>query len=134
VNTLLAMAIDPRRRTYRLGSGPVGGGLSGPAMRPVAVRAVHDCRAAFPRAGIVGVGGVSRGVDAVEMMMAGADAVEVGTATLREPRAAARVLAGLARWCRWHDVAQVRSLVAAVHGPGLPAPPWPVAPSQGSLA
>jgi dihydroorotate dehydrogenase (NAD+) catalytic subunit len=115
VNTLLAMAIDPLRRTYRLGSGPGGGGLSGPAIRPVAVRAVHDCRAAFPLVGIVGVGGVTRGVDAVEMLMAGADAVEVGTATFREPRAPAQVLAGLSRWCRWHDVDRVRSLVAAVH-------------------
>jgi dihydroorotate dehydrogenase (NAD+) catalytic subunit len=117
VNTLLGMAIDPVRRTYRLGSGPRGGGLSGPAMRPVAVRAVHDCRAAFPAVGIVGVGGIGRGIDAVEMMMAGADAVEVGTATFREPRAPAQVLAGLARWCRWHDVARVRTLVGAVHGP-----------------
>ena len=116
VNTLLAMAIDPVLRTYRLGSGPGGGGLSGPAIRPVAVRAVHDCRAAFPLAGIVGVGGVTRGVDAVEMLLAGADAVEVGTATFREPRAPAQVLAGLSRWCRWHGVDRVRSLVAAVHG------------------
>jgi dihydroorotate dehydrogenase (NAD+) catalytic subunit len=115
VNTLLAMAIDPATGTYRLGSGPAGGGLSGPAIRPVAVRAVHDCRAAFPLVGIVGVGGVTRGVDAVEMLMAGADAVEVGTATFREPRAPARVLAGLTRWCRWHDVARVRTLVGSVH-------------------
>jgi dihydroorotate dehydrogenase (NAD+) catalytic subunit len=115
VNTLLGMAIDPVRRTYRLGSGPGGGGLSGPAIRPVAVRAVHDCRAAFPLVGIVGVGGVTRGIDAVEMLMAGADAVEVGTATFREPRAPAQVLAGLSRWCRWHGVARVRNLVAAVH-------------------
>jgi len=122
VNTLLGMAIDPLRRTYRLGSGPAGGGLSGPAIRPVAVRAVHDCRAAFPLIGIVGVGGVTRGVDAVELLMAGADAVEVGTATFREPRAPAQVLAGLSRWCRWHDVARVRSLVGAVHA----APPAPV--------
>ena len=49
VNTVLGMAIDTSRRTYRLGSGPGGGGLSGPAIRPVAVRAVHDCRVAFPR-------------------------------------------------------------------------------------
>ena len=103
------MAIDPVRRTYRLGSGPAGGGLSGPPSGPVAVRAVHDCRAAFPRSGIVGVGGVTRGVDAVEMLMAGADAVEVGTATFREPRAPAQVLAGLSRWCRWHDVGRVRT-------------------------
>jgi dihydroorotate dehydrogenase (NAD+) catalytic subunit len=115
VNTLLGMAIDPVRRSYRLGSGPAGGGLSGPAIRPVAIRAVHDVRAAFPLVGIVGVGGVTRGVDAVEMLMAGADAVEVGTATFREPRAPAQVLAGLARWCRWHDVRRVRTLVGAVH-------------------
>ena len=103
VNTLLGMAIDPVRRTYRLGRdgrrGPVGpghppGGGAGRARLP----------GAFPLVGIVGVGGVRGGVDAVEMLMAGADAVQVGTATFREPRAPARVLAGLARWCRWHDV------------------------------
>lgn len=92
INTVLAMAIDIRRRTYVLGSGPSGGGLSGPAIRPVAIRAVHDCRAAFPAAGIVGVGGVSRGVDAVEMLMAGANAVQVGTATFHDPRVAAGVV------------------------------------------
>ena len=126
VNTVLGMAIDIKRRDYALGSGAGGGGLSGPAIRPVAVRAVHDCRAAFPHVGIVGVGGVGRGVDAVEMMMAGADAVEVGTATFRDPRAPARVLAGLARWCRLHDVGDVRDLVGAVHrtrAVGTPAPP-----------
>jgi dihydroorotate dehydrogenase (NAD+) catalytic subunit len=122
VNTVLGMAIDPRRAGYRLGSGPGGGGLSGPAIRPVAVRAVHDCRAEFPEAAIVGVGGITRGVDAVEMLMAGADALEVGTATFREPRAAARVLAGLVRWCRWHGVERVRSLVSAVHADARPRP------------
>ena len=126
VNTVLGMAIDPVRRTYRLGSGPGGGGLSGPAIRPVAVRAVHDCRAAFPHAAIVGVGGVTRGVDVVEMMLAGADAVEVGTAAFRDPRAPAKVLSGLARWCRWHGVDDVRSLVGAVQRPGgAPAPGGP---------
>ena len=115
VNTVLGMAIDPARRTYRLGSGPRGGGLSGPAIRPVAVRAVHDCRAAFPGVGIVGVGGVARGVDAAELLVAGADAVEVGTATFRDPRAPARVLTELIRWCRRHHVDDIRSLVGAVH-------------------
>jgi len=115
VNTLLGMSIDVRRRDYVLGSGPVGGGLSGPAIRPVAVRAVHDCRAAYPNAAIVGVGGVTRGVDAVELMLAGADAVEVGTATFRDPRAPARVLNQLVRWCRMHDVADVGTLIGAVH-------------------
>jgi dihydroorotate dehydrogenase (NAD+) catalytic subunit len=121
VNTVLGMAIDVSRRAYALGSGAMGGGLSGPAIRPVAVRAVHDARAAFPSAAIVGVGGVSRGVDAVELLMAGANAVEVGTATFRDPRAPARVLAGLRRWCRRHRVGAVSELVGAVHGDGTAA-------------
>ena len=58
VNTLLGMAIDAEHWTYRLGSGPAGGGLSGPAIRPVALRAVHDCRQAFPR-GAAGTSGTS---------------------------------------------------------------------------
>jgi dihydroorotate dehydrogenase (NAD+) catalytic subunit len=124
VNTLLGMAIDADNWKYRLGSGPNGGGLSGPAIRPVALRAVHDCRAAFPRGtigpgglpvSIVGVGGVSTGLDAVELMMAGADAVEVGTACLRDPRAPVKVLSGLTKWCKRHGISQVRELVAGVH-------------------
>jgi dihydroorotate dehydrogenase (NAD+) catalytic subunit len=115
VNTLLGMAIDIRNRSYALGSGPGGGGLSGPAIGPVALRAVHDCRAAFAGAGIVGVGGVAGAEDAVAMFMAGADAVEVGTATFRDPRAAFKVLSGVARWCRRNGVGEVRSLVGVVH-------------------
>ncbi len=124
INTVLGMAIDAEHWTYRLGSGPSGGGLSGPAIRPVALRAVHDCRQAFPRGvpgpagppvSIVGVGGVSRGLDAVELMMAGADAVEVGTASLRDPRSAVKIISELARWCRRHHVSHARELVAGVH-------------------
>lgn len=115
VNTVLGMAIDVRHRRYALGSGPAGGGLSGPAIRPIAVRAVHDARCAFPSAGIVGVGGVNRGVDAVELLMAGADAVEVGTATFRDPRAPVRVLRELVRWCRWRRVGSVSEIIGVVH-------------------
>jgi dihydroorotate dehydrogenase (NAD+) catalytic subunit len=142
INTVLGMAIDADKWGYRLGSGPVGGGLSGAAIRPVALRAVHDCRRAFPRGtrgpgglpvSIVGVGGVSSGIDAVELMMAGADAVEVGTACLRDPRAPMKVIAELSRWCRRHDVRHVRELVAAVHDQAPdahePAPQQP-APRQ----
>lgn len=123
VNTLLGMAINAEKWSYRLGSGPAGGGLSGPAIRPVALRAVHDCREAFPRGApgpggppvsIVGVGGVTNGLDAVELMMAGADAIEVGTASLRDPRAPLKVLAGIARWCRRNNVTSVRELVAGL--------------------
>jgi dihydroorotate dehydrogenase (NAD+) catalytic subunit len=121
VNTLPAMVIDPATRRPVLGGG--GGGLSGPALHPVAVRAVHDCRSAFPDAGIVGVGGVRTGLDAVELLMAGADAVQVGTASFRDPRAAWKVLRGVERWCRRHRVGSVRDLVgSAVPGSGEPGP------------
>lgn len=124
INTLLGMSIDAANWTYRLGSGRGGGGLSGPAIRPVALRAVHDCRAAFPRGmagpggpavSIVGVGGITNGRDAVEMMLAGADAIEVGTASFRDPRAPMKVLAQLKKWCRQHGIERVRDLVAGVH-------------------
>lgn len=115
VNTLPAMAIDPESRSPRLGAG--AGGLSGAALHPVAVRAVFDCRAAFPEAGIIGVGGVANGCDAVEMVMAGANAVQVGTATFADPRAPAKVLAELATWCRGHDVGSLEELVGAAQPP-----------------
>lgn len=113
INTVMGMAIDPSTRRPRLGAG--GGGLSGEAIRPVAVRAVYECRAALPEAPIVGVGGVSRGEHAVELLMAGANAVQVGTATFADPRAPARVLAGLEKWCRREGVARISDLIGAAH-------------------
>jgi len=114
VNTVMGLAIDPETRRFRLGAG--GGGLSGPAIRPVAVRAVHECRQAFPLAGIVGVGGVSRGEHAVELLLAGADAVQVGTAIFADPRAPVRVLGELRRWCADHSVARTVDLIGRAHG------------------
>ena len=110
VNTALAMVIDLEARAPVLGSGPAGGGLSGPSLHPIAVRAVYDVRAAHPDATIIGVGGVMSGRDAVELMMAGADAVQVGTATFRDPRAPWRVLDEVGEWCAAHRVRAVRSL------------------------
>jgi len=115
VNTVMAMAIDPETARFRLGAGAAGGGLSGPAVHPIAVRAVYDCRAAFPSAGIVGVGGVTSGADAVELLMAGADAVQVGTAIFADPRAPARVRSELEAWCRRHRVDQLGQLIGAAH-------------------
>ncbi len=112
VNTVRGLAIDPEIRTPRLGAG--GGGLSGPAVRPLAVRAARECRRAFPGAGVVGVGGVARGEHAIELLLAGADAVQVGTATFADPRAPLRVLDEMTRWCTEHDVARVAALVGAV--------------------
>lgn len=95
VNTLIGLAIDTDGRRPVLGG--VTGGLSGPALHPVALRAVYECRLAFPDAALVGVGGVADGEGALRMIMAGANAVQVGTATLADPRAPLRVLADLRR-------------------------------------
>jgi dihydroorotate dehydrogenase (NAD+) catalytic subunit len=116
VNTVMGMAIDPETRRPLLGAG--GGGLSGPAIRPMAVRAVYECRQAFPAAALVGVGGVAGGEDAVELLMAGADAVQVGTATFADPRAPVRVVSELERWCRRHGTVHVRDLIGTAHVPG----------------
>jgi dihydroorotate dehydrogenase (NAD+) catalytic subunit len=115
VNTMFGMAVDPARRAYRLGSGPRGGGVSGAALHPVAVRAVHDVAAARPGLPIVGVGGVATAEDAAELLVVGASAVQVGTATFADPRAPATVLADLRRWCRRHDVPHLSDLVGAIH-------------------
>ena len=89
INTLLGLVIDPRTWRPALGNG--GGGLSGRAIHPVAVRAVHDVRRALPDLAIVGVGGIASGWDAAETMIAGAQAVQVGTASFADPRACVRV-------------------------------------------
>jgi dihydroorotate dehydrogenase (NAD+) catalytic subunit len=114
VNTVLGMAIDVEARRPSLGNG--GGGVSGPGILPVALRCVFDCRAAFPDTPIVGVGGVSSGEDAIAMIMAGANAVEVGTATFANPRAPWMVQHGLARWLERHGVQGVSDLVGVAHG------------------
>ena len=96
VNTLLGMVFDPRTLRPALGNG--GGGLSGRAIHPVAVRAVHDVHQALPDLSIVGVGGVASGWDAAELMLAGAAAVQVGTATFADPAAPERVRDELVTW------------------------------------
>ena len=116
VNTVMGMRIDPATRRPVLGAG--GGGLSGAAIHPVAVRAVYECRAAFPTAPIVGVGGVSTGADAAELLVAGANAVQVGTATFADPRAPARVLDELRVWCGRHNVRRLSELIGASHDAG----------------
>lgn len=116
INTLLGMAIDVEHRRYRLGSGPGGGGLSGAGIHPVAVRAVHDVHAALPRLPIIGVGGVTTAEGAIELLLAGATAVGVGTATFADPRASWRVADGVAAWCEGHGIGAVADLIGAVHG------------------
>jgi dihydroorotate dehydrogenase (NAD+) catalytic subunit len=113
INTVMGLALDPATGAPRLGGG--GGGLSGPAIHPVAVRAVYECRAAWPDLPIVGVGGVSRGCDAAELLAAGADAVQIGTATFADPRAPARILQELAGWCEAHGIDDIEALKGKAH-------------------
>ncbi len=118
VNTLLGMAIDTETGRTVLGAG--GGGLSGRAIHPVAVRAVHDVHAALPEVPIVGVGGVASGRDAVELMLAGASAVQVGTATFADPRAPWHIQDQVERWLTDHRVGHPSDIVGAAHRGGLP--------------
>jgi dihydroorotate dehydrogenase (NAD+) catalytic subunit len=110
VNTLQAMSIDARRRRPRIARGFAG--LSGPAMKPVALRMVWQVSSAVPLP-VIGCGGIMTGLDAVEFVMAGATAVQVGTATFREPRAPLHVLEGIERFMREEGVGDVRELVGA---------------------
>ncbi|WP_227462483.1 dihydroorotate dehydrogenase [Desertimonas flava] len=93
VNTLLGLAYDECTGAPALGAG--GGGLSGPAIHPIAVRAVNDVATAHPGLPVVGVGGVATAWDATEFLLAGAVAVQVGTATFADPKAPLKVLRGL---------------------------------------
>jgi dihydroorotate dehydrogenase (NAD+) catalytic subunit len=114
VNTLLGLAIDIEKRRPTLGNG--GGGVSGHGILPVSLRAVYDVRAAIPSVPIVGVGGISSGEDAVAMLMAGADAVEVGTASFADPRAPWRVQRELSTWCQRRGIGDLREIIGAAHG------------------
>ena len=110
INTLLGLAYDPDTLAPALGAG--GGGLSGRAIHPVAVRAVHDVHQALPDVPIVGVGGVASGWDAIEFLLAGACAVQVGTASFADPSAAQRVQAEMIAWAERRGVSRLRDIAA----------------------
>jgi dihydroorotate dehydrogenase (NAD+) catalytic subunit len=114
VNTVMGLLIDPDTRSPMLGAG--GGGLSGPPIFPVALRAVHDVAHAYPNVPIIGTGGVTRGEDAAAMLLAGAHAVGVGTATFANPRATLRIIDELRAWCAAHDVTRVRDVIGGQKG------------------
>lgn len=114
VNTLLGMIIDVEARRPLLGNG--GGGLSGAAIHPVAVRAVHDVHAALPDLPIIGVGGVDRVEAALELILAGASAIQVGTAAFLDPRIITRMVDDLEHWCGRHGVTEIDELIGGAHG------------------
>ena len=98
INTVVGMVLDPETGRPVLGNG--GGGVSGRVIHPMAVRAVHDVHTALPDVPIVGVGGVDSAAAALDLLRAGARAVQVGTATFADPRATYRVARELDDWAR----------------------------------
>src|SRR5436853_267253 len=111
VNTFLAMAIDIETRRPRLSN--VVGGLSGPAIRPIAVRMVYECRQAV-KIPIVGMGGIADARDAIEFIIAGASAVQVGTANFVDPFIWTKLLDGIQAYMQRHAVSRVADLVGTV--------------------
>jgi dihydroorotate dehydrogenase (NAD+) catalytic subunit len=119
VNSFLSLVIDVESRRPRLWN--ITGGLSGPAIKPIAVRMVWEAAKAVTIP-VIGLGGITTPDDAVEFLLAGATAVQVGTASYADPRATERIAVGLEQWCARHHVAQVASLTGAVDL-NLPKPP-----------
>jgi dihydroorotate dehydrogenase (NAD+) catalytic subunit len=114
VNTFLAMAIDIETQRPKLTN--VLGGLSGPAIRPIAVRMVYECRQAVSLP-ILGMGGIASAEDAIEFMLAGATAVQVGTANFADPFIWGRLVSGLESYLQRHHLSRAADLVGLAHGP-----------------
>ena len=112
-NTLIGLVLDPKTGDPVLGGG--GGGVSGPAIRPVALRAVFDVASAYPDLPIVGVGGIATAEDAVQYLRAGASAVQVGTANFADPRATMRIKDELIAWCDEQGIDRVADLIGTAH-------------------
>jgi dihydroorotate dehydrogenase (NAD+) catalytic subunit len=114
VNTFLAMVIDVETRKPAISNGV--GGLSGPAIRPIAVRMVNECHR-LVRIPVIGMGGIADARDALEFIIAGADAVQVGTANFVDPFIWTKLLDGIRDYGRRHDIARVGDLVGTVEYP-----------------
>ncbi len=111
VNTFLAMAIDVETRRPKLSN--ILGGLSGPAIRPIAVRMVYECRREV-KIPIIGMGGIMDARDALEFFIAGADAVQVGTANFVDPFVWGKILAGIGDYMTRHGIARIADLVGTM--------------------
>lgn len=111
INTLMGMAIDIEHRCPKLSIGT--GGLSGPAVKPVAVRMVHDVAKAV-QIPVIGLGGIMTAEDAIEFMMAGATAIEIGTANFIDPAVTVKVKNGMAQWLERHGCKSVKEIIGVV--------------------
>jgi dihydroorotate dehydrogenase (NAD+) catalytic subunit len=111
VNTFLAMVIDVETRRPKISN--IVGGLSGPAIRPIAVRMVYECRQVV-KIPLLGMGGIADARDAIEFMIAGADAVQVGTANFVDPYIWPKLLDGITDYLRRHQIASIGDLVGTI--------------------
>jgi dihydroorotate dehydrogenase (NAD+) catalytic subunit len=111
INTFVAMAIDPETRKPRIAN--VTAGLSGPAIKPIALRMVYDAAHAV-KIPVIGMGGISTAADVIEFMLAGATAVQIGTASYWDPRATEKIVDELRRWCEEHNVARLADLTGGL--------------------
>lgn len=111
INTLTGMAIDVERRRPVLAN--ITGGLSGPAVKPIALRMVWQVAKAV-KLPIIGIGGIMNGIDAIEFILAGATAIQVGTANFIDPGAAGRVVREMEQWLEEHNVATVKELIGGL--------------------
>lgn len=111
INTLMGMSIDIERRRSRLSIGT--GGLSGPAVKPVALRMVWQVARAV-KIPVVGLGGIMNATDAIEFLMAGATAIEIGTANFIDPTVTVKVIEGMGEWLDRHGIADVKEIIGAL--------------------
>ncbi len=111
INTFVAMAIDPETRKPRIAN--ITAGLSGPAIKPIAVRMVYDAAQAV-KIPIIGMGGISTPADVIEFMLAGASAVQIGTASYWDPCATEKIVDGLESWCHDHHVTRIADFIGGM--------------------
>jgi dihydroorotate dehydrogenase (NAD+) catalytic subunit len=111
VNTFSAMAIDPETRKPRIAN--ITAGLSGPAIKPIAIRMVYDAAHAV-RIPVIGMGGISTPADVIEFMLAGATAVQIGTASYWDPCATEKIVDGIQEWCSEHEVPRIADLIGGL--------------------
>jgi len=111
INTFVAMAIDPETRKPRIAN--VTAGLSGPAIKPIAVRMVYDAAHAV-KIPVIGMGGISTAADVIEFMLAGATAVQIGTASYWDPCATEKIVDELQEWCAEHEIKRLADLTGGM--------------------